>query len=57
MALEQALNETERELAVMRGDRDAAVRRTAQIESRFTDMQVLAGSSKLYAFNFSKCRC
>ena len=27
-------------LAIMRGDRDAAVRREAQIESRFTDMQV-----------------
>ena len=26
----------------MRGDRDAAVRRSAQIESRFTDMQVRA---------------
>ena len=39
-ALESALTETERELAIMRGDRDAAVRRSAQIESRFTDMQV-----------------
>ena len=39
-ALETALTETEKELAIMRGDRDAAVRREAQIESRFTDMQV-----------------
>ena len=35
-----ALDESQKEVAVMKMERDTAIRKAAQIESRFNDMQV-----------------
>ena len=42
-----ALDESQKEVVIMKGERDSAIRKSAQIESRFNDMQVSSRSESV----------